>query len=96
MPENDLLVNEMQREFEAQLNVRFKAIAARFVLADERFLALAARLDTSLQGLVQQRSQAQEARRRARSPLARHPRQGRRLGSPRSGREVTGNELCSR
>jgi hypothetical protein len=42
--DNDSLTNDELRGFEAQVDVRFKAIADRFVMADERFIALDERL----------------------------------------------------
>lgn len=61
MPDNDPLTPDELREFEAQVDVRFKAIAARFVMADERFIALGERLDS-----IQQELQALERRSEAR------------------------------
>jgi hypothetical protein len=58
--DNDLLTDDELREFEAQVDVRFKAIAARFVMADERFIALGERLDKIHQELqaLERRSEA--------------------------------------
>jgi hypothetical protein len=58
---DDLLTNDERREFEAQVDARFKTIASRFALADERFIALGERLDR-----IQQELQALERRSEAR------------------------------
>jgi hypothetical protein len=61
VPDDNRLTGDELREFDAQIDVRFKAIAARFVLADERFIALGERLDR-----IQQELQALERRSEAR------------------------------
>jgi hypothetical protein len=43
--DDDLLTSDELSEFEAQLDARFKAVAARFVLADQRFITVGERLD---------------------------------------------------
>lgn len=61
MPNNDnLLTDDELRDFEAQVDGRFQTIAARFVMADGRFLALGERLDRIQQELqtLERRSDA--------------------------------------
>ena len=61
MLNDDLLTNDELREFEVQVDERFKAVAARFVAVDGRFIALGERLDR-----IQQELQALERRSEAR------------------------------